>query len=113
MKNSVRIEFDEIRSLAFGSILGGTYTAVGSALSYPARMVMIQNYTDALLMFSTDGSTDNFVLGAYSQLILDIATNKTDDSGLYLSAGSKLYVQQEDIPLVGKVYFSVLYGSED
>lgn len=113
MKSSIRLEFDDIRSLDFSLILAGTYTGIGTSLSYPARMIKLSNFTDALLMFSTNGVDDKFVLGAMTDFILDITANKTSDSGLYLGAGDKLYVKQEDIPLSGKVYLSVLYGSED
>lgn len=108
--SSLKIKFDSLRSLAFGSIAVG-YAGVGTYLSYPARIVIIQNLTDASVMFSADGLTDHLPLPAGGQFILDIATNKTQDQGLYLDAGSRLYVKQlGGAPSNGSVYFSVIYG---
>ena len=112
MKFSTRIEFDELRRLGFGSI-GAAYTSIGDALAYPARMIILQNFTDAMLVFSDDGVTDKLILGAYNPLVLDITTNGTDANGLYLGAGDRLYVKQEEIPLTGSVFLTVIYGSED
>jgi len=108
--NSLKIKFDSVRSLAFGSIAVG-YTGVGTYLAYPARMVIIQNLTDATVMFSDNGVSDSFPLPANGQTVLDLATNKTQDQGLYMDAGSRLYVRRlVGVPSSGAVYFSVIYG---
>ena len=108
--NSLKIKFDTCRSLAFGSIVAG-YTGVGTYLAYPARMVIIQNHTDASVWFSEDGIADAFPLLPNGQLVLDLATNKTQDQGLYMDAGSRLYVKRlVGVPSSGAVYFSVIYG---
>ena len=58
---SIRLMAEEVRSLAHGSILGGgAYIGVGTAIENPARIIMINNATDADLMFSLDGITDHF-----------------------------------------------------
>ena len=108
--NSLKIKFDAQRSLAFGSIVAG-YTGVGTYLAYPARMIIIQNLTDTPVQFSFDGITDHLPLPANGQVVLDLASNKTQEQGLYLDAGSRLYVKRlVGVPSSGSVYFSVIYG---
>jgi len=110
---SIRLLAEELRSLAHGSILApGTYMGIGDALEHPARIVLIQNHTDAALMFSLDGLTDHFPLAANTQFVLDVSSNKTQDGGFYLAQGQRLYVTQIDAPSSGSVYLSVFYGKD-
>jgi hypothetical protein len=108
---AIRLLAEEIRSLGFASI-GAAYMGVGTALDHPARVIIVQNYTDTQLMFSLDGVTDNFTLIANDRLILDIAANKTREQGFYLAEGDRLYVKEVVTPTSGSVYLSVLYGRE-
>ena len=108
--NSVRLTCEPLRSLAFGSI-GAGYTAVGTALAYPARMVIIQNLTDALLMFSFDGTNNHLPLSAGDKLILDITANKTIEPGFFDAKGQTLYVKQSAVPSTGSVYLTAFYGT--
>jgi hypothetical protein len=74
-------------------------------------MVIIQNITDVVLMFSVNGIEDNFPLAPNAHMILDIATNKTQDQGFYMGTGDRLYVKQMvGAPTTGAVYFSTIYG---
>lgn len=109
---SSRLQFEELRSLAAGSI-SGTYMGVGTSLNFPARTVLVQNYTDQRLIFSLDGITDHFVLDGGTQLIFDIQANKSNMEGFYMAAGDRLYVKEDSVtPLSGSVYFSTIYGKE-
>ena len=51
-----RAFFDDIRSLAFGSI-SGTYAAVGTPLDYTTRGVCFTNLTAGIMIFSYDSSS--------------------------------------------------------
>ena len=106
---AIRLMAEEIRELGFASIVGG-YTGIGTALENPARMILIQNFTDVSLMFSIDGITDHFAMIQYSHMILDITVNKTRESGFYVAEGQRLYVSQIGAPTLGSVYLSVFYG---
>lgn len=108
---AIRMRFEELRSLAFGSI-GAGYMGVGTAVSNPVRQFLVQNLTDATLLFSFDGTTDHFVLPATGFYLSDITANKTISSGFYLSEGDRLYVKESGTPTTGSVYFTVIYGSE-
>ena len=109
--HSVRLLAETVRSLGFASILGGgAYVGIGTSIDNPCRMMLIQNFTNANLMFSFNGIDDHFPLLESSHLILDIASNKTSDQGFYLSEGQRLYVTQIDAPTSGSVYLTVFYG---
>lgn len=111
MSNAIQFEVETVRSLAFGSIVGGgTYTAVGTVIDHPARLILIQNLTDATLMFSFNGTADHFPLATLSHLMLDITTNKTRDHGYFLEKNKGLYVTQIGAPTTGSVYFTSFYA---
>jgi len=109
MSSSIRLAVDEVRTLGFAAI-GAAYAGVGTRFEHPARIVFVQNLTDTLLMFSLDGTTDHFPLAPNGYLLLDITTNKTQDSGLYIAEGSRLYVREIVSPTLGSVYLSLFYG---
>jgi len=109
--NTIRMLPEECRSLAFGSIVAG-YTAIGAALENPARIILVQNFTDAVLMFSFDGLTDHFPLSDGGHIIIDIAANKTLGGGFFMAEGDTLYVKRVDIPTTNSVYFSAFYGTD-
>jgi hypothetical protein len=108
---AIRLQFEPIRSLAFGSI-GATYMGVGTSLANPARQIYITNTTDATLMFSFDGVDDHFALPSNGFLLLDITSNKTRNEGFFLAEGDRLYVKEVGTPTLGTVYFSVMYAAD-
>ena len=73
MGQAVRLQAETLRSLAFGSI-GASYTAIGTATAMPAHIIKVDNLTDAVLLFSIDGTNDHFVLPANGFILLDITT---------------------------------------
>lgn len=106
---SVRLQFEPLRTLAFGGI-SGTYAGIGTALSNPSRQLYIVNTTDVLLTFSDDGVNDHFVIPAMSYILLDTASNKTMLGGSFtISQGTRIYVK--GAPTLGSVYLSTMYGS--
>lgn len=107
--NSIILGFEPVRSLAAASITG-SYVAVGTATTNPARQFIIQNLTDATLMFSFDGVNDFMPLLANGLFVDDITTNKTQERGFFLSAGTTLYVKRIGTPTTGSVYLSISYG---
>jgi len=109
MSSSIRLAVDEVRTLGFASIVAG-YTGIGTRFEHPARIIFVQNLTDKLLMFSFDGVTDHFPLAPNGYLLLDITSNKTQEQGLYLAEGSRLYVREIDNPTSGSVYLTLFYG---
>jgi len=112
MAIEVKVKLEELRSLAFGSI-GAAYMGVGTALDHPARMLLIQNFTDEDVMFSFDGITDHFPLKSEAAIVLDVSANKTIDSGFFFEKGTRLYVKDIIHASSGSVYLTAFYGSED
>jgi len=111
MGNAIRMQFEDMRTLAFGAIVA-EYTAIGAPLAHAARMLLVQNYTDALLVFTNDGVNDKFVLPAGGQVVFDIATNEAFDHGFFSAAGTTYSVARIGVPTVGSVYLSVVYGDK-
>ena len=106
---SIKILPEAVRSLAFGSI-SAAYMGIGTPLSNPSRIFLIQNLTDALLMFSFDGITDHIPVAANGFVLLDITANKTVSQGFYIAEGTRIYVKEVDTPTSGSVYVSSFYG---
>lgn len=108
---ALRMAFEPLRSLAFGSI-GGAYMGVGTPIEHPSRQFLVQNLTDATLLFSFDGVNDHFRLPANGFWLNDNTANRSVSQGFFLSEGTRLYVKQDGVPTSGNVNFTVIYGSE-
>lgn len=106
---ALKMGIEDCRTIASGAI-GEGYTAIGTALNYPARIIMLTNLTDAHLWISNNGVDDKFVLPVNGQLVIDLTTNKSQNTGLYLPEGSKLYCKELNSPTKGDVYFTSFYG---
>lgn len=107
---SIRLQFEPVRSLVQSSIVSG-YTAIGTPLLYPAHLILVQNNTDALVMFSTDGVNDHFPLPANGYIILDVTSNKSLAQGFFIMAGTTFFVKQIGTPTTGSVYVTSMYGN--
>lgn len=103
-----RFRSEELKSIAFGSIVAN-YAIIDSAFSNPISKIYVLNNTDALLLFSFQGSTeDHFVLPSLGFLLLDITIEANSPD--YLPIGSALYVKRSETPTSGSVYLTAFYG---
>jgi hypothetical protein len=103
---------EPVRELGFAAI-DVAYVGIGTALDNPARLVYIQNLTDALLMFSMDGVNDHFPLPYNGYMIIDVTANSnTNIQGFYIARGQRFYVRELTIPTTGSVYVTSFYGRE-
>lgn len=103
-----RFRAEPLRSLAFGSIVAN-YTAIGTPYASPISKIYVVNQTDALLVFSFQGTTeDHFILTPTGFLLLDITLESASPD--YLPVGASLYVKRVDVPTSGSVYFTTFYG---
>lgn len=99
-----------VQSLDNASI-ESSYSRVGDKIQHPLRIPLIQNLTDALLMFSFDAVNDHFPLAAGASLIIDFNTNQNQiNTGLTLGIGTALWVRTIGTPTSGSVYFSGFYA---
>jgi len=99
-----------VQSVAFGSI-SGTYVGIGNALAHPARMILLQNFTDAALMISIDGTNDYWPIQANSSQIFDFSSNQALNSGAYIAQGTRYYVKEIGTPGSGSIYLTYFYGA--
>jgi len=120
MSNSIHISIEPVRTIAFGAIRDG-YNPVGglnSAFSNPCRILLINNLTNANLMFSDTGSPvngDKFPVAANTSMIVDLTTNKTVEQGAFIAEKTSVYVKNLVPgvgPTAGAVYVTVFYGED-
>ncbi len=107
---SVRLLPETVRELASGSI-SAAYAGLGTAMSRPIRMMVLQNLTDETVWISFDGVNDHMPLAALGYIILDITANKTREDGFFLSEGQRLYVKRLGTPTSGSVYLTTFFGA--
>lgn len=105
-----RAFFDEIRTLANGSI-SGTYAAVGTPTTVTVRAVCINNNTAGDMMFTDDNTKDKIFVKAGSYKLFDIQSNMNAqfDDKFVLPVGTQFYVKQITAPASGAVYIEILY----
>jgi hypothetical protein len=114
MSLAIRLVPDILRSVAFGS-LNAVYIGIGTAMTKPIRMFILQNWTNADLMISFDGIHDHLPFSSGTFLELDITANKTIQQGFFLAQGTRFYVKlinPADIPTTGAVYLTAFYGAD-
>lgn len=104
MRYGRRANFEEIREVAFGSITAN-YTAVGAALNDYPRVISINNYTDAEVYISLDGTTNHLRMAANSYKTWDIET------AFLIPKGKTFYIKRVNGgPSSGSVWIEVLVG---
>lgn len=110
MSSPQAVNFDQIRSLAFGSI-SGSYAAVGTATTKAMRLVCITNATDGDMMFSIDGTNNFLFVAAGSFKLFDFCANRqSSDEYWLLPSHTQFYVKQVTAPSKNSVYIECLWG---
>jgi hypothetical protein len=109
MALAIRCVAETLRSLGFASVQVG-YTLIGSTFQHPIRILMVQNFTDASLLFSLDGVNNHFPLLPNGYVIFDVSSNKNFSDGFFFPTGSGVYVKALGAPGSGSVYVSAFYG---
>jgi hypothetical protein len=106
-----KAEVDVLRTLAYGSITG-SYTAVGAAFSFQARIICFTNTTTEDVLFSMDGTTDQLIVPAGSFKLFDITTNHkpVNQDDFCFAIGTQWYVKYATMPSSGAVYIEVVYA---
>jgi hypothetical protein len=104
---NVRITPDTLRSID-SATLSGSYQAVGTALTNPARIIKFTNNSTSFTTISWDGVNDHEVLPAGSFTLLDVSANKEVQNYCEIAVGTTFYVKGS--AGVGSVYVSVYYA---
>lgn len=108
MASKERVQFEALRSIAFGAI-SGTYAVLGTPLSNPARIIKITNNTDADLLATTDSSQDEMFLPKNSFVLFDLSANKfTNESYWLFAKNTQFYIKESATPTTGSVYLEAL-----
>lgn len=111
MAYKIRFRMDALRSLAFGGI-GAAYAAIGASFTQNVRIIKFTNLTNASVLISFNGVTDNIILPAQSFTLYDLTTNKVRDDGFFIDIGTVVYVKQgpSGAPGSGAVYLETVYA---
>lgn len=104
----VRLAPDTLRSIDSATFTG-SYQAVGTALSYPAKIVKFTNNSNALVTLSWDGINAHDVLPATSFLLLDVSANREVSNQCDIPAYTQFYVKGS--ASTGSFYISVYYAT--
>ena len=108
MSNIVR--FDAIRTIANGSITA-SYTALGVPFTHAMRVVQFINGTDADIMISFDGTTDNVAVLAGSFALYDLTSDQDQNEKFRYQSGTQLYIKYiSALPTKNSVYVVCVYG---
>lgn len=106
---------DSLRSVAFGTITNA-YTVLGAILSHTWRMFKITNTTNANMLISFDGTTDNLIVPAGSFTLYDLSTNApplSEVDNLVLGINTQFYLKYSTAPTSGSVYLEGIYAKGD
>lgn len=109
---STKLSFGPGTFISYASIVVGSYTLVGIFIE-PARVILVQNFTDVFLKFSTDDIfTDNFILPPNGFLLIDAGTNKGTPQTAAFHAATSVFATTLEMaaPTVGYVAASYLYA---
>lgn len=109
-----KVNFDTLRSIAFGDI-SGMYAAIGTALTVLPRIVCITNDTNAGMIISDDNanSVGKLYIPAGGFKLFDLTANmdSNKDDSLVMEIGTIMYVKQVTAPTSGGVYLEYIYGT--
>jgi len=97
---------DLLRSID-SSTFTGSYQAVGTALSFPTRIIKIYNGSSVGITISWDGINDHEYLPSTGFVLLDVATNKESNFQCQISANTQIFVKGSSG--TGLVYLSTYY----
>lgn len=115
MATGIRLEAETLQTIAAGALVVGSYVSIGEPFENSDRIIIIQNLTDQSVLFSFDGTTDNFMLPTMSGLVLDVCANRNNvDQGLYFHANALLYAKPwspSNPPTTGSLIVSGFYGA--
>lgn len=110
MAFGTRVAFEAVRELDFGDI-SGTYAALGTPLTDNTRLITLSNSTNEELYISFDGTTDHMRIANNSFKLLDLSANKVRDDGLFIAAGTQVYVKEvSSTPTSGSVWMEIMHA---
>lgn len=104
------VSLDPLRTLAHGSI-SSAFSAIGSKLANPVRLICFTNNTDGDMFFSVDGVNDHIFVAKGSYKLFDLNTNRANvDQYWVFAQGTQFYVAYSTMPSTGSAYIECLWG---
>lgn len=93
MAFGTRVKFDAVREIAFGDV-SASYAALGTPLNDHCRLIKFNNGLDASVYISFDGVHNHLRLPPNSFSLFDLSANKIRDDGLFIAAGTQIYIKE-------------------
>ncbi len=110
MTSAIVLTPDAARIVASASVTG-SFAAVGSAFTRPARIVRIVNLTDQPIYWSVDGTNPAGAVDKASSVTLDLCANQALSAGAFFAAGTIIYVRAPfSTPSAGSSVVIEVYG---
>jgi hypothetical protein len=103
------VRFDAVRSVANASITA-SYTKLGVPFAHAMRVLNFKNNTDADMMISFDGVTDNLPIIADSFDLYDLSSDEDSTESFRYEKGTQLWIKYLTPPTTGTVYVVAIYG---
>lgn len=105
---STVLTWDKLRSIA-SSAVSGTYAAVGTAFTYPVRLLKILNNSTEDVTVSIDGVNDYDYIPAGSFTLYDCGTNRGNPSpSMEIRQNTQIFVKGTGG--TGNIYVVCLYA---
>ena len=74
------------------------------------RVLHFKNFTNANLMISFDGVTDNVPIAANGFDLYDLTSDQDSNESFRYQSGTQLYVKYLTVPTSGTFYIVAVYG---
>lgn len=103
------VRFDALRSVANGSITN-SYAFLGSQFTHAMRILHFINGTNADMLISFDGTTDNLIVLAGSFVLYDFTSDEDAPEQFRVQNGTQTYVKYVSAPSSGSIYLISVYG---
>lgn len=117
MAYGIQMVAEPLRSALVGTITGN-YSAVGTPFAHPIRILLFQNLTDVGVFVTfkrlTNTTEDQFVVPASGFILLDITSDRVNESGAFIEKGAQVYVRLSGgAGATGAFYVTALYALGD
>lgn len=103
----IRLYPDTLRSIDSATFTG-SYQAVGSPLTYAARVIKFTNQSGVDVLVSWNGSTNHEIVPATGFFLLDVSANRETANQCAIAASTQFYVK--GAASTGLFYISVYYA---
>jgi len=106
----IRVQIETLRSVDSATFTG-SYQAIGTPLTHPARIIKLVNNSNVLVTISDDGVTDKEILPSNSFVLLDFSSDRETGNQFSMAANTQIWVKgAAGGANSGLIYLSVYYA---